>query len=139
MSTRDELTKILAELDDLPFLIWSLYHSADLISEGERKHGAYAVPWGTLSWSRDTAQRVGERLEQIAGEVCHQCRGQGCVDNPEARYDMDNDTGMWGTNDPEEIECPRCDGKGLEPPPPPEPKTKIEGTFCVEIDNDLPF
>ena len=142
-SLREKLAEAQSSLDDLPFLIWQLLHSAELITNGERTHGAYAVPWGTLSWSRDVANKVAERLEDIVGPVCRECRGRGVIDNPEARYEMDyvegRATGIYSTNDAEEIECPRCDGIGLEPPPEPEPKTSVPGTFNVERDDDLPF
>lgn len=68
--------------------------------------------------------------------LCRECEGRTYVQNPDARYERDNDTGNYETNDPEEIECPRCNGVGYE-----KPERPIQPTSFVafELDDETPF
>lgn len=91
------------------------------INDQGQFHGEYKLPWSVISWTRDAAGIGSETIDDIVGPVCNACRGRGIVDNPEARYERDNDTGNYETNDPEEIDCPLCDGTGLHAPEPPTP------------------
>ena len=67
--------------------------------------------------------------------LCRECEGRTYVPNPDARYSRDNDTGNYETNDPEEVECPRCDGVGYEKPARP----AIPAFVAAPLDDDLPF
>lgn len=70
-------------------------------------------------------------LQRHRENVCRECEGRTYVPNPEARYEMDRDTGNYETNDPEEIECPRCNGVGYEPP-----ERKIHTPYVAPIRDD---
>jgi hypothetical protein len=116
---------VIALLDEIEALRKALVsHAHDLIEHSEALSKAidkapvnrlYALPWNEISWGRDMANRAVETIEGLVGELCLECRGRGIIRNPDARYEMDNDTGAYETNDEEEVECPRCDGSGLEP------------------------
>ncbi len=106
--------------EKLALLHYDLCHIHELIGEGIRKHGSYSVPWGVLSWTQHAADRGAEMLSEMVGPFCRRCDGRGVVANPDARYEMDRDTGNYETNDAEEIECPECDGGYPFPPSPPD-------------------
>lgn len=127
--TLESLTEARRDLAVLAHNLREVYGS---ISEGIAKHGAYNVPWNVLSWSKDTAERGAGMIAEIIGPVCQCCDGMGYVKNPEARYYRDNDTGFDSTNDPEEIDCPDCDGTGFPLPQPP-------ATTQSAIDEDIAF
>lgn len=113
----------------LALLAHDLRVHSEAIRKGIDQHGSYNVPWGVLSWGKDMSANGAEAIEEIIGTVCRQCDGRGIIDNPEAIYTQDRDTGYMETNDPEEIDCPHCDGTGLEPPKAAEPPVADEPTF----------
>lgn len=102
------------------------------ISDQGQFHGQYVLPWSVISWSRDAAGRGSETIDDIVGPVCQNCTGRGIVDNPDARYEMDRDTGNYETNDAEEIDCPSCYGTGLAPTPTP----GGDGCYCTHHPDD---
>lgn len=74
-------------------------------------------------WPDGTRQRkdaehaaLFEELQKHPERVCRECEGRTFVQNRAARWYRDAD-GCEGTNDPEEVECPTCNGVGYEPPP----------------------
>lgn len=71
---------------------------------------------------------------------CGSCTGYGWVPNPDAEYSMDYvdhmPTGVYSTNDEEEVECPECRGVGFLKPRPPAPPVQF---VPVNLDEELPF
>jgi len=61
-----------------------------------------------------------DALERLSARVCRDCEGCGFVPNPHAAYSEDyaagRATGVYSTNDPEEIDCPTCGGVGFAAP-----------------------
>lgn len=61
-----------------------------------------------------------EELQKHRDRLCRECEGRTVVSNPDANWTEDycdgRRTGQYSTNDPEEVECPRCNGVGYEPP-----------------------
>lgn len=59
-------------------------------------------------------------LQEHRERVCRECEGRTFVPNRAANWTEDycdgRRTGQYSTNDPEEVECPRCNGVGYEAP-----------------------
>lgn len=70
---------------------------------------------------------------------CPTCEGKGWVENPDARWSMDNQTGVYGTNDPEEIDCPQCMGVGFVNTRPRPPVERASASAPAPLNDDLPF
>lgn len=80
---------------------------------------------------------------ELEAHYCPTCDGKGWVENPDARWSMEYvegiPTGIYGTNDPEEIDCPQCAGAGFintRPRPPVEPAS---ANAPAPLDDDMPF
>lgn len=80
-----------------------------------------------------------EELQQHRELVCRECEGRGVVPNREANWNEDycdgRRTGQYSTNDPEEVDCPRCNGVGYEPPC----RKPVERLPQVERNDGEPF
>lgn len=81
-------------------------------------------------------------LTRLSGLMCPACEGNGFVENPDARWTEvagapGYHTGQYETIDPEEIDCPDCDGVGFVRR---KPKAPVVMEFtAVPLDEDLPF
>jgi hypothetical protein len=75
-----------------------------------------------------------EELQRHRERICRECEGSTFIRNPSARYYRDSD-GCEGTNDPEEIDCPRCNGIGYEPPERPTKEPSLHPIY----DDEEPF
>jgi DnaJ-class molecular chaperone len=65
-------------------------------------------------------QSIMEELQAHRDRICRECEGRTYIPNRAANYTADTCdgryTGQYSTNDPEEVECPRCNGVGYEAP-----------------------
>jgi hypothetical protein len=92
------------------------YNSDDFRPDEDAADG---VTVGVL-WMKDAHDELSEFFDRL----CQDCEGRGVVDNPDARWHETAGapgyhTGVYETNDPEEVECPVCNGVGFMPPPRP--------------------
>lgn len=97
----------------------------------------------TFSGKNERAEKDAEHvslikeLQHCRSRYCPDCQGLGFIPNPDARYEMEYvehlPTGVYSTIDPEEVDCPRCEGVGfvvpLLPPVRLQPKTTDEEPF----------
>lgn len=84
-------------------------------------HSALASAFSTNRRKSDAEHAVLlAELQRHRDRLCRECEGRTYIPNPSARYERDHD-GCEYTIDEEEIECPRCDGVGYEPPERPKP------------------
>lgn len=118
--------------DDRLEALRSSYHDL-AVSEAR---GAVAPAFSAARRLSDAQHAVlFDELQRHRDRLCRECEGRTYVPNPEARYEMDRDTGNYETNDPEEIECPRCNGVGYEPPERQRPTPHV----APEREDGMPF
>lgn len=96
---------------------------ADALSETDAQHAA-----------------IIRELQHCRSRYCPECEGVGWIRNPDARYEMEYvdghlATGVYSTIDPEEIDCPRCNGVGFVKPRRFEPAPLAQ----LERDDGMPF
>jgi hypothetical protein len=135
-----------------PFTAWSLRNLRVDDNRLETLRAAYErlaldPTHSALAMSITAARRLSDaqhavllkELQHHRERLCRECEGRTYVPNPEARYTEDycdgRPTGQYSTNDPEEIECPCCDGIGYEKPERPKPALLAQ----VERDDGEPF
>lgn len=112
----------------------------------EELRAAYEYLAKHPTWTGNDRQRKDAEHASLLAElqdhrdrICRECEGRGIIPNPDARWNEDycdgRRTGQYSTNDPEEIDCPRCNGVGYEPPF----RAPVERLPQVERDDGEPF
>lgn len=81
-----------------------------------------------------------DALERLSDLICDLCQGDGFIRNPDARYyetpgAPGYHTGLFETQDHEEIDCPDCGGVGFKR----RSYRAVEAAFPQIKDEELPF
>lgn len=110
------------------------YDSSDFDPNADAADGV-TVGMVLLKDMRDALERLGDR-------VCDLCQGNGFVENPDARWSEVSGapgyhTGLYETQDPEEIDCPDCLGVGFIRRKPSSPV--VMAFTPTPLDEEVPF